>query len=112
VKEVSSVTATYEQVTSGYWLAVAIGAIGLSALITLFLASVRRARHHRRDAAPSAPISLDRRNNDASDVPYERCRALIAEGMIVRDRVSGQIDAATYQARMKDLVTRESSPRR
>src|SRR5262249_35474684 len=100
---------TYGQVTSGYWPAGAIGAVEASALIMLLVASVRRARHRGRNASLPAQASSDRRNNDAADIPYERCRALIPEGMIVPDRVSGQIDAATYQARMKDLVPRESS---
>jgi hypothetical protein len=30
---------------------------------------------------------------------------LIAEAIIVRERVSGQIDAATYRTRMEDLVS-------
>jgi hypothetical protein len=30
---------------------------------------------------------------------------LIAEAVIVRERVAGQIDAATYQARMSGLVS-------
>ena len=38
-----------------------------------------------------------------------RCRGLIAEALIVRDRLSGQIDAATYQDRMKDLVSHDRS---
>src|SRR5262245_13301529 len=89
----------FEQVTSGYRLAVAIAVIELTALIIAVVTAVRRPRHLPRVVKPIIP----------SDVPYERCRALIAEGMIVRDRISGQIDAATYQARMKDLVTGANS---
>ena len=37
-------------------------------------------------------------------MPFERCRGLIAEALIVRERMSGQIDAETYRARMKDLA--------
>ena len=37
--------------------------------------------------------------------PLVRCRGLIAEALIVRDRLSGQIDAATY--RMKDPVSHD-----
>jgi hypothetical protein len=106
---VSAVTGAYGQVTSGYWLAVAIGAVEVSALVMLALASVRRARRRRRDAAPPAPASSGSRREHGADVPYERCRALIAEALIVRERVSGHIDAATYQARMKNLVTRGRS---
>jgi hypothetical protein len=40
-----------------------------------------------------------------------RCRALIAEALIVRQRLSGEIDAETYQARMNGLA-RDSIPER
>ena len=42
------------------------------------------------------------------DMPVERCRGLIAEALTIRERMSGQIDAETYQARMKDLAWQAS----
>jgi hypothetical protein len=38
-----------------------------------------------------------------------RCRALIAEALVVRQRLSGEIGAETYQARMNDLA-RQATP--
>jgi hypothetical protein len=40
-----------------------------------------------------------------------RCWALIAEALVVRQRLSGEIDAETYQARMNDLA-RDAIPAR
>jgi hypothetical protein len=40
-----------------------------------------------------------------------RCQALIAEALIVRQRLSEEIDAETYQARMNDLA-RQPIPQR
>jgi hypothetical protein len=41
-----------------------------------------------------------------------RCRALIAEAVIVRQRLSGEIDAETYQIRMNELARLAISDRR
>ncbi|MFD8495805.1 hypothetical protein [Amycolatopsis sp. NPDC059657] len=100
----SAVMAAYGQVTTGYWPAVVIGMVLLVILIATTSVTVRRARRRRRatSAAPAAPPTTA--TSDA-DAPYPRCRALIAEALIVRERVSGQIDAATYQARMKDVAS-------
>ena len=38
-------------------------------------------------------------------IPYWRCHDLIAEALIVRERVTGHIVAATYQARMSGLAS-------
>lgn len=93
------------QVTTGYWPAVMIGivllVIAIVSLIGARRTAVKRARRWRRDVKVAAPVE----SLPEADIPYERCRGLIAEALIVRDRVSGQIDAATYQARMKDLVS-------
>jgi len=79
--------AAYGEVTSGRWLAVVIGAVLLLILMVATVAAALRARRRRHDATP-----------------VTRCWGLIAEALVVRQRVSGQIDAATYQARMNDLV--------
>ncbi len=106
VNEVSVVTSGYGQVTSGYWPAVVIGTVELPILIMYTAGAVRHEVRRRRHA--SALLSVFRRPDElageAGD-PLLRCWALIAEAIIVRERVSGQIDAATYQARMKDLVS-------
>ncbi|MCV7155785.1 hypothetical protein QYF68_02930 [Mycolicibacterium austroafricanum] len=82
-KEVSTVMAAYGE----GWLAVVIGAALLLVLLVAIVAAALRARRRRHDATAVA-----------------RCWGLIAEALVVRQRVSGQIDAATYQARMNDLV--------
>lgn len=97
--------AAYGQVTTGYWPAVVIGAALLLALIMTTVAAARRAR--RRSHGAETPASTVPRTGDQeqdAEVPHPRCKALITEALIVRERVFGQIDAATYQARMKDLA--------
>lgn len=79
--------AAYGEATTGRWLAVVIGAVLLLILIVATVAAALRARRRRHDATAVAP-----------------CWGLIAEALVVRQRVSGQIDAATYQTRMNDLV--------
>ena len=94
----------YGQVTTGYWLAVVIGAVLLLTLILSTTAAVmRRRRPHRRHTAQPAVRPFGAAPSDV-DVPVERCRGLIAEALTIRERMSGQIDAETYQARMKDLA--------
>jgi hypothetical protein len=39
------------------------------------------------------------------DIPDRRFIDVIAEALVVRERAAGHIDAATYQARMSDLVS-------
>ncbi|MEU5260119.1 hypothetical protein [Amycolatopsis sp. NPDC021455] len=91
-------TAAYGQVTTGYWPAVVIGVALLLVLVVTTIVAVRRWHRAATSSAPAVP-------GDA-DVPRERCRVLIAEALIVRERVAGRIDAATYRTRMSDLVSR------
>lgn len=97
--------AAYGQVTTGYWPAVAIGAMLLLALILTTVATARRARrrsHGAKTPASAAPRTGEQ-EQDTED-PHPRCHASITEALIVRERVSGQIGAATYRARMNDLA--------
>jgi hypothetical protein len=41
-----------------------------------------------------------------------RCQALIAEAIVVRQRLSGEIDAETYQIRMNELARQATPVRR
>ena len=88
----TTVTATYAVISAGYWPALVIGVVLLLVLILSTVAAVVRARRRRQEATGLA-----------------RCRLLIAEALVVRARVSGQIDAATYQQRMQDLVSNRVS---
>jgi hypothetical protein len=110
--EVSVVSSGYGQVSSGYWPAVVIGTVELLILILYTTAAVRREVRRRRD--PSTVLSVlprpDELAGEAGDPPL-RCWALIAEAIIVRERLSGQIDAETYRTRMNDLV-RQAIPER
>lgn len=104
-------TAAYEDVRADSWPDIAIGALLLSVWVVMTVGSIRNwLRNPRRSPRPVA--SADRQSSEPvsePDVPYERCKGLIAEALIVRDRVSGQIDAATYQGRMKELVSKGRS---
>ena len=106
------VSSGYGRVTSGYWIAVVIGAVELVILIAYTTAAVRRGA--RRRGGVSTLLSVLRRRDDqawgAGDPP-PRCWALIAEAIIVRERLSGEIDAETYRTRMNDLA-RQAIPER
>jgi hypothetical protein len=107
------VTSGYEQVTSGHWPAVVIGAVELLILILYTTAAVRREVRRRRGT--STVLSVLRRPDElageAGDPPL-RCWALIAEAIIVRERLSGEIDAETYRTRMNDLAQQAIPERR
>ena len=106
-----AVMAGYGQITAGYWPAVMIGAVlALIAVVDLVVttaAKIKRARRRRSSvAAPMRNVGLFEEPSQQSDDPLVRCRDLIAEAVVVRQRISGLIDATTYQARMRDLAAR------
>ena len=74
-REVATVIATY-------------AAVLLLILLVAEIAAVLRARRRHQEALALA-----------------HCRSMIMETLVVRARVSGRIDAATYQERMKDIVS-------
>ena len=82
--------------------------VGIADLIVAVKNAVKRARRRRSSAVVHAAAvqSCGEPTHEMSS-PLVRCRGLIAEALIVRDRLSGQIDAATYQQRMKDLVSHD-----
>ena len=106
------VTSGYGQITSGYWLAVVIGTVGLLILIMCTIAAVRHEVRRRRDATTLLSVLRrpDEPAGEAGDPPL-RCWALIAEAIIVRERLLGEIDAETYRTRMNDLA-RQAIPER
>lgn len=97
------------QVMSGYWAAVTIGAVGLFVVILTAVAAVARRRRHTSTAQHTAARLSTWRDYPAHH-PVVRVRPLIEEAMIVRERLSGQIDAATYRERMHGLVASHQSP--
>ena len=105
MEAVSTVAEAHGQVTTGYWPAAFIGAVLLLTLIVTTTRAVIRRRwpRYKRVAVEPAvrPLGAPPSNGD---VPLERCCGLIAEALIVRERMSGQIDAETYRAHMNDLA--------
>jgi hypothetical protein len=104
---VSTVTAAYGQASTGYWPGVVIGTVMVLIAAADLIVAIGRARRRRRDA--TQPAAATRRSPESSSIV--RCRRLIAEVMIVRQRVSGHIDAETYQARMTELAREAVSER-
>ena len=101
------------QVTSGYWAAVLIGVVLLVTFIattTTRIMRVYRARHNDTELQ-----STDGRSDllpSGMGASLWRCQALIAEAVIVRQRLSGEIDAETYRDRMNELARQAISERR
>lgn len=96
-------TSGYGQIAGGFWPALVIGGIELLIMIVYTIAGARRALRRRHES--TIPLSLLARFKEPSGETLLQCWRLIAEAIIVRERVSGQIDAATYQTRMEDLVS-------
>ena len=100
------------QVTSGHWAAVLIGVLLLLTFIATTTAGIMRGyRRHRKQTTPQPTAGLSEPLPPDMDASLWRCWALIAEAIIVRQRLSGEIDAETYQARMNELA-RQASPER
>lgn len=97
-------TSGYGQVTGGYWPAVVIGAVELIILIMYATPAMRERLRHRDASTPVPAIRGCDELSGEADKPLQRCRALIAEAVVVRQRLSGEIDAETYRARMNDLA--------
>ncbi|MDO2385974.1 hypothetical protein QRB41_21735 [Mycobacterium avium subsp. hominissuis] len=102
-----AVALEYAQVADGFGPAAVIGGIELLVMILYGADGVRHALRRRRDSgtSPSLPGRLDQ----SSGVAVLHCSRLTAEAIIVRERVSGRIDAATYRTRMEDLASGERS---
>ena len=101
------------QVTSGYWAAVLIGVVLLFTFIAATAAGtmrVYRARHI--ETAPPPADGLSDLLPSGMGVSLWRCQTLIAEALIVRQRLSGEIDVETYQIRMTELARQANSERR
>ena len=106
-------TSGHGLITSGYWPAGVIGTVELLILIMYTTGAVWHEVRRRRGA--STVLSVLRRPGElageAGDPPL-RCWALIAEAIIVGERLSGEIDAETYRTRMNDLAQQAIPERR
>ena len=97
--------AAYGQIISGHRSALLIGVVLLLTFVaTTIVAVPRRYRARRHDTAPQPTAGLSGPSLSDMGASLGRCRLLIEEALIVRQRLSGDIDAQTYQARMTDLA--------
>ncbi len=101
------------QITSGYWPAVLIGVVLLLTFVATTTAAIMRSyRGHRNETALQPTARLSDLLSSATGASLWRCQALIAEALIVRQRLSGDIDAETYRTRMNVLARQAVSERR
>lgn len=118
------------QLPAGSWWSVLIGAILMLMLMLMLLtwvlltASHHLRRHHTAGAtparptrAPGNPVTLPLAPTAPTTAPQaplarskrrqlekDRSALLIAEAVLVRERLAGQIDTSTYQAGMHELA--------
>ncbi|OJZ76221.1 hypothetical protein BRW65_02005 [Mycobacterium paraffinicum] len=101
------------QIASGHWAAFLIGVALLLTLLATTAAGLMRVHRARRSATTSPPTE---RAPDplpsTMGASLWRCQALIAEAVVARQRLSGQIDAETYRIRMNELARQFNSERR
>jgi hypothetical protein len=102
------------EVTSGYWAAVLIGVVLLVTFTATTATGIMRFYRRRHNEIGLRPTSegLSDLLPSGMGASLWRCRALIAEAVIVRQRLSGEIDAETYQIRMNELARLAISDRR
>lgn len=101
------------QNTSGYWAALLIGVLMLHTFVATTTAGIMRAYRARRNETAHQPTDgLADLVPSGMGASLRRCQALIAEAVIVRQRLSGEIDTETYQARMNELARQAISERR
>jgi len=100
------------QSTSGSWAAMLIGVVLLVAFVATTTAGIMHVYRARRNEtalqSTAGPSDLSPSGMAAS---LWRGQALIAEAGIVGQRLSGEIDAETYQIRMNELA-RQVIPQR
>jgi hypothetical protein len=98
------------QITSGYWAALLIGVLLLLTFVAAMAGDVVRAYRARRYETAHEPTDgLFDLLSSGMGASLWRCQALITEALIVRQLLSGEIDAETYQIRMNELA-RQSTP--
>ncbi|OBH06140.1 hypothetical protein [Mycobacterium sp. E1747] len=100
------------QVTGGHWAALLIGVVLLFTFLATTAAGLMRVHRGRR--IETTPPSTDGPPDplpSTMGASLWRCQAMIAEAVIVRQRLSGQIDAETYRFRMNALALQFNSER-
>jgi hypothetical protein len=100
------------QITSGYWAALLIGVLLLLTFVATTTAGIMHVYRARRNETVQQPTAgLSDLSQSGMGASLWRCQALIAEAIVVRQRLSGEIDAETYQIRMNELA-RQATPER
>jgi hypothetical protein len=100
------------QLTTGHWAALLIGVLLLVTFVATTTAAIVRVYRARRDEAAVQSDGISERLPVGMGASLRRCQALIAEAIAVRQRLSGEIDAETYQIRMNELARQATSARR
>ncbi len=101
------------QITSGYWAAVLLGTVLLVTFVATTTARIAHAhRAHRDETALRPSDGLSDLLPSGMGASLWRCQALIAEAVVVRQRLSGQIDGETYRIRMTVLARQANFERR
>ncbi len=115
-EEVGTVMAASGQITSGYGAALLIGVLLLLTFVATTTAAIMHAYRARRTKTKQTKHQPTDGLSDllpsGMGASLWRCQALITEALIVRQRLSGDIDAETYQARMNALAHQAISERR
>jgi len=100
-------------VRAGHWAALLIGVLLLLTFVATTTAGIMHVYRARRNETAHHPTDgLSDLVALGMGASLERCWALIAEAVIVRQRLSGEIDAETYQIRMNELARQAISERR
>jgi hypothetical protein len=101
------------QITSGNGAALLIGVLLLLAFVATTTARIMHAYRARGNETADQPEDgLSDLLPSGTGPSLRRCQALITEALIVRQRLSGEIDAETYQVRMNALARQAISERR
>ena len=99
--------------TSGHWAALLIGVLLLLTFVATTTARIMHAYRARGNETADQPEDgLSDLSPSGTGPSLWRCQALISEALIVRQRLSGEIDAETYQARMNALARQAITVRR
>ena len=101
------------QMTNGHWAALLIGVVLLVIFVATTTAAIMRAYRARRDeTALQSTDAISELAPLGVGASLWRCQLLIAEAVVVRQRLFGEIDAETYQIRMNEIARQATSERR
>ncbi|POX83768.1 hypothetical protein [Mycobacterium kansasii] len=100
------------QITGGNWPATLVGLVLLTTFVATMIRPIKcKYRRHRDETLRHDTVGLSGLLVSDRDTSLWRCRGLTAEALIVRQRLSGDIDAEAYRARMNDLARKAARER-